>query len=590
MKLVLVVSSLLIGFWASAVVATPSGSAISYEGTIIKPDGTPETDPSVTFDIKVRSPDSNNCLLYEETRVLNMSGSNGDFSFTLNDGSGTRTDSSGYTFDKIFANRGAFNVSGGCTYTPGADDGRVLVVSFTDSLGVAQQIPQEKINFVPFAIEAKQIAGFTAGSLLRVVDGSNNPLTGLSALSNAEYTALLAVADGTAGYVTSAQLSSIPSSTIAPATGGLSLAPVSGASVTVPSSTASTSPTTGAFVVTGGIGVGGGINASGSISTNGAISASSSTFATTDIASGKITASGAMIFDNLSGRYSLFIGSNAGSSTLSSSGSYNTAIGVNSLMGNTTSSNNTALGAYAVQGATGSDNTGVGYRALASSSSVMYSTAVGSSAFSNVSNGVFDVAIGFGAGNSLTSSSNANTIVGAKSPATATSIGDGNVVLGAYAGDAAAGTSIVIGAGVAGLPGQSSSLDIGNLIYGIGLGTSSSGSVSSTPTSGSIGIGTSAPTATLDVAGSFKAGTAGIPIHGMGACQITTAVAPTTSGATASCLNAPISGVAITCTPATPPSSGSWSTSLTGIGGQVKLFASAAGASATTWACMWIAP
>ena len=57
---------------------------------------------------------------------------------TMNDGTGSRTDSTGLTLDRIFANRGTFTLnptecsSGTGSYGPNPSDGRVLVVLFKD--------------------------------------------------------------------------------------------------------------------------------------------------------------------------------------------------------------------------------------------------------------------------------------------------------------------------------------------------------------------------------------------------------------------------------------------------------------------------
>jgi len=69
---------------------------VSYQGRIFKPDGTALEGTAVQFRMQVRSPGSENCLLYEEVQTLNMAGSAGVFSLTMNDGTGTRLDSPTY--------------------------------------------------------------------------------------------------------------------------------------------------------------------------------------------------------------------------------------------------------------------------------------------------------------------------------------------------------------------------------------------------------------------------------------------------------------------------------------------------------------
>jgi hypothetical protein len=193
-----------------------SNSGVTYQGRILKPDGTPLSGAVAQFKMQLRTPDAQDCLMYEEIQSQNMSQSNGAFSLTLNDGSGSRTDSTGFTLDKIFANHGSFTInpvtcaSGPGTYAPNPSDGRNLVVLFKDETMAAwEPIPAQKINFVPFAFEAKQIAGFTSASLVRVAE-ADGTLDSVSPLSNANYTELLSLIAGTSTQYTKAgQLSGV---------------------------------------------------------------------------------------------------------------------------------------------------------------------------------------------------------------------------------------------------------------------------------------------------------------------------------------------------------------------------------------------
>ena len=180
--------------------ATTSG--VTYQGRILKPDGSPLEGSNVQFRLQVRTPGAENCLLFEELQALDMRHSSGNFSLTINDGTGTRTDSSGFSMDRIFANRLKYDFnSADCTsgdeYTPNSADGRRLQVYFKDETMAAwEPMPAQNINFVPLAIESKQIAGFNARSLLRVQD-ADGTLGNFSPLSNDDYTELLAVINGT---------------------------------------------------------------------------------------------------------------------------------------------------------------------------------------------------------------------------------------------------------------------------------------------------------------------------------------------------------------------------------------------------------
>jgi hypothetical protein len=135
-------------------------------------------------------------------------------------------------------------------------------------------------------------------------------------------------------------------------------------------------------------------------------------------------------------------------------GSNNTAIGSGALYFNTNSNSNTALGAYAANGNANYSNTG----------------------------GVY---IGTLAGAQLGTGSNYNTLIGFNA-GDAITTGFGNILIGA--GVSATSST------------ATNSLNIGNLLYGIGLYSGSA--TSSTPTAnGMLGIGTTSPFATLSVAG-----------------------------------------------------------------------------------------
>lgn len=182
--------------------ALASTSGVTYQGRILKPDSTPLSGSAVQFKMQVRSPGSESCLMYEEQQTLDLHASNGVFAITINDGSGSRTDTSGLSIDRVFANYGALTFGGGAcavgnAYSPNPADGRKLQVYFKDeTMATWEPMPSQNVNFVPFAFEAKQVAGFTASSLVRVAE-ADGTLDTVSPLSNANYTELLALVGGT---------------------------------------------------------------------------------------------------------------------------------------------------------------------------------------------------------------------------------------------------------------------------------------------------------------------------------------------------------------------------------------------------------
>ena len=52
---------------AFAFPALAVNSGVTYQGRILKPDGTPLSGQFVQFKLQIRTPDGNDCLLYEET-------------------------------------------------------------------------------------------------------------------------------------------------------------------------------------------------------------------------------------------------------------------------------------------------------------------------------------------------------------------------------------------------------------------------------------------------------------------------------------------------------------------------------------------
>ena len=203
------------------------GIGITYQGRILNSAGIPVTGNSVQFLLQIKTPGNESCLLYQEQQTKNLSTSGGIFAITLNDGSGARTDSGGYSINQIFANYGTFTfASGKCavgtTYTPiTIGDGRILQVYFNDGTFTGwEPMPVQKINYAPFAIEATQISGFSKDSLLRVEDPVLGPQAATS-LTPTNFTDLLALINGTSTkYMTSASgaAASLPPLTSAPTT------------------------------------------------------------------------------------------------------------------------------------------------------------------------------------------------------------------------------------------------------------------------------------------------------------------------------------------------------------------------------------
>jgi hypothetical protein len=192
------------------------------------------------------------------------------------------------------------------------------------------------------------------------------------------------------------------------------------------------------------------------------------------------------------------------------SGNNNTALGVASLYANTTGANNTASGVSALQqNTTGINNVGFGYGSLFSNTSGTGNTALGVSALGIQTTGFGNIGVGYNAGSNLTTGSN-NIIIGFSISATSStatnSLNIGNMIFGT------------------GINGQGTTVSTGNVGIGtstpwgrLSVGTVANSSApqfvvaSSTATSfiidksGNVGIGTTTPAYTLDVNGTVNA-------------------------------------------------------------------------------------
>jgi hypothetical protein len=213
MKLFLFIISFL---FASSAFANNPG--VSYQGRIFKPDGNPLEGANVQFRMQVRSPGAENCLLFEEIQTVNMSGSSGIFSITLNDGTGTRLDTPTYQVDRIFANRDVMTLDAtkcavGTSYTPNTGDGRKFVVYFKDeTMAAYEPLPVMNLNYAPqamYALEAQKVGTFAINNILRTVDVSGNPVTA-PALNPTQLTNLNNLLAGTSSqYATAADFSTV---------------------------------------------------------------------------------------------------------------------------------------------------------------------------------------------------------------------------------------------------------------------------------------------------------------------------------------------------------------------------------------------
>jgi hypothetical protein len=173
-------------------------SGITYQGRLLKPDGTPVLSASVLFKLQIRTPGGVDCLMYEETQTADLSTTNGSFAISLGDGSGSRQDSNSWSLFEALSNRKAFSFSaadcnGTNTYSPAAKDNRRFQVSFDVGSGW-EDLPAQIINYSPMSIESYAVGGFPAASLFRVEDAGT--VGNVAALTTTQYNNLVSLANG----------------------------------------------------------------------------------------------------------------------------------------------------------------------------------------------------------------------------------------------------------------------------------------------------------------------------------------------------------------------------------------------------------
>ncbi|MEK7101092.1 MAG: hypothetical protein AAB921_03255, partial [Patescibacteria group bacterium] len=206
---------------------------------------------------------------------------------------------------------------------------------------------------------------------------------------------------------------------------------------------------------------------------------------------------------NTTGSQNTGVGSRA--LRLNTTGSDNTALGVTALDVNTTGGQNTAIGVEALTAnTTGGSNTSLGYQSLRANTTGASNVALGYQALRTATSSSNNVAVGQGAGFGISGATGAvggsNTLLGYQSGYDITT-GSNNTILGQFpttgGGITTGSNNILLGQDLrTGFTNTSSNqLNIGNLIFGTGLGSGT------TLGTGNVGIGTTSPVSKLSVLG-----------------------------------------------------------------------------------------
>lgn len=169
-----------------------AGAVITYHGRILDTYKRPVESSNVVFRIRIYSPKPEKCLLYEETRTVDMTNSQGVFVIPIGDGAGTRTASDPeLQMEKVFANNPNITLdkvntpklfcNSGLSFTPSLLSQRHLEVFFDDSSGIGEQaLPLMDVNYVPLAVsshDTQHVGGTPANAILRLTSGTAEPLS-----------------------------------------------------------------------------------------------------------------------------------------------------------------------------------------------------------------------------------------------------------------------------------------------------------------------------------------------------------------------------------------------------------------------------
>lgn len=181
-------------FVLSVLTAFSAQAKLSYEGYLTNSTSLPLSAQAVVIKLQIRSPGSENCLLFEETHSL-TTGNDGYFSLAV--GGGTRTDSTGLSFTRIFENQGAMSsltCTSGTSYSPSVGDERKMAIQVSANAGSTfDALGSLTLRSVPTAHVAESLSGYKTNNLLRTTLLTDTA----PSLSSSDFTELSALLAGT---------------------------------------------------------------------------------------------------------------------------------------------------------------------------------------------------------------------------------------------------------------------------------------------------------------------------------------------------------------------------------------------------------
>ncbi|WP_081112160.1 tail fiber domain-containing protein [Bdellovibrio bacteriovorus] len=142
-------SLLIMSLLALSVQASPP--LLTYQGRILKADGSPLEFNNVSFQFEITSPNGQ-CIIYrEQIDHIDMTNSGGVFDVPIGGGAQSHPVSATFKLLDSFNNSASFSCDGGSTYNAASGDQRRLRVRFHDGSGWKTISPDNTIRSVPYA-------------------------------------------------------------------------------------------------------------------------------------------------------------------------------------------------------------------------------------------------------------------------------------------------------------------------------------------------------------------------------------------------------------------------------------------------------